>query len=77
MRAGKKNSVQELESVNNLSKQFLNGFFLFSMVPSNYFALLYLSGRQAFLADFTRNRSKELRQFNIYKMHSNFNLEFL
>ena len=23
------------------------------------------------------NQSKELQQFNIYKMHSNFNLEFL
>ena len=24
----------------------------------------------------TSDQSKELRQFNIYKMHSNFNLEF-
>ena len=25
---------------------------------------------------YTHHQSKELRQFNIYKMHSNFNLEF-
>ena len=28
------------------------------------------------LTYFDSNQSKELRQFNIYKMHSNFNLEF-